>query len=526
MKLPSRLFRSRHGVFYFRIQYYVESKRVDRRFSLQTKSPTVAKAKALQISAIMARSKVAGADMSRFNPDDPSTWDGVLGEKDSHRKLDIELPNGMALRNINTREDVENAKEMLEFMNIATLEDRSRFVGGSNPQNVPQTTSPEPESIQGGMTLDEAIEHFATRNRTTLAKQTQDEYTSCQKNFASWYATKKRKNHLPIRLVTREDISAYIDDLLAEPNPIGAGTIKQKYMAALNGLFKLAQSSGAYPRGEIPSMGHTIISKNTLERQQKKTGWRPFTDEELIKIFSPDTFLSLSDPSDFWLPLLGLFTGARIEELCQMLIDEDVRQVGEGQEKIWVISITDLGDDDEEDKQIKTDAARRLIPLHPKLIELGFLDYVEDAKPFGRRLFPYLTANRYGKYQKRPSKHFGEYLDKLGITHRGKVFHSFRKTSNNKLKQSRVTEEERCQFVGHKHETTNSYVYGEDFDIPYLLENVANKLIFNRIDFSLLTYKPGQFTEKLAKECRLTEIRKNHRKAKQEREQMIKKPGA
>ncbi len=56
---------------------------------------------------------MAGANMSKCNPDDPSTWQSVLGTPKSPRKLDLDLPNGMSLRNINTPEDIENAKKML-----------------------------------------------------------------------------------------------------------------------------------------------------------------------------------------------------------------------------------------------------------------------------------------------------------------------------------------------------------------------------------------------------------------------------
>lgn len=448
MRIPAKLIKSRHGVYYYRFQFHDQSRRREHRFSLHTKCPVTAKSKAIRISAIILQYKLNGAGMSsNFNPNDPAN---LLGNLDDIRKLDIELPNGVTLRNINTAEDIENAQRMMEFLNISSQEDKTRFIGTTAPR---QATSAAAEP-QGGMTIDEIIQRFATRNKTTLTTKTLYEYGNCQRHFSDWFATRKGKKDLPIRLVTREDIAVYIDELLAKP--VSPGTIKQKYMAALNGIFTLAQSSGAYPKGEIPTKGHKIVSKTKLAQQQLKTGWKPFTNDELVKIFSPETFLKQNRPADFWLPLLALFTGARIEELCQLLLDEDIRQVGEGDEKVWTITITDISEDGSEVKHVKTAAARRVIPMHPKLIELGFLEYVKDARQFGNRLFPYLTPDRFGKYHGTPSERFGKYLDSLGMTHRTKVFHSFRKTTNNKLKQSKVSEEERCQFVGHKHETTNS----------------------------------------------------------------------
>ncbi|MHB8354363.1 MAG: hypothetical protein ACYDCF_08035 [Burkholderiales bacterium] len=52
MKLPSRLFKSRHGVYYYRFQFQHETRRKERRISLHTKSPTIAKAKAFQVADI------------------------------------------------------------------------------------------------------------------------------------------------------------------------------------------------------------------------------------------------------------------------------------------------------------------------------------------------------------------------------------------------------------------------------------------------------------------------------------------
>ena len=92
MKLPSRLARSRHGIFYFRLQFQIESKRKERRISLQTKSPFIAKAKAIHISAMMLGYNHLDADMPPFDPNDPNALAKLL--KGNHQKFDFELPGG------------------------------------------------------------------------------------------------------------------------------------------------------------------------------------------------------------------------------------------------------------------------------------------------------------------------------------------------------------------------------------------------------------------------------------------------
>lgn len=201
---------------------------------------------------------------------------------------------------------------------------------------------------------------------------------------------------------------------------------------------------------------------------------------------------------------MGLFTGGRISELCQL----DVADIQQHQ-GVWGISINADGK-----KSLKTLAARRLIPIHQTLLACGFLDYVNDAKAHGVKLFPYLTPDKFGSYGATPSERWGAYLDKLGISDSQKVFHSFRSTSNNRLKENGVPEESRCQFIGHEHDTVNSQVYANPHNLAYLAEHVASKLVFPALDFKSLKYAPHQFTELLAKLCADKARREAHKQAK------------
>ena len=77
------------------------------------------------------------------------------------------------------------------------------------------------------------------------------------------------------------------------------------------------------------------------------------------------------------------------------------------------------------DKSIKTKAGNRLVPLHPKLLELGFLDYWEQVKTRKKsKLFPNLKQGFRTTYGDSVSKWFARYLTQLGIKKKGKNFHS------------------------------------------------------------------------------------------------------
>ncbi len=64
----------------------------------------------------------------------------------------------------------------------------------------------------------------------------------------------------------------------------------------------------------------------------------------------------------------------------------------------------------------------RRIPVHPELIRLGFLDFVERQRAARQaRLFPELTAGKYGSASAQFSKRFGRLLRSIGITDKRKA---------------------------------------------------------------------------------------------------------
>ncbi|HQT80816.1 MAG: hypothetical protein B7Z60_01880 [Ferrovum sp. 37-45-19] len=279
-------------------------------------------------------------------------------------------------------------------------------------------------------------------------------------------------------------------------------TIKHKYPAALGTLFELAQTYEAYPEGPIPTIGHKIFTKKDLATKEATNSYQPFSDEELSRIFNPEKFLTQERPADFWLPLLAIFTGGRIAELCQLAITDITNQNG-----TWAISIND-----EDYKRVKSNAARRIVPIHPQLMELGFLDYVDDAQVHGDMLFPYLTPDKFLNFSGTPSERFGKYLDTVGITNSKKVFHSFRSTANGLLKDADVAEESRCQFVGHEHGTINSTIYAKKHTLNFLLKNVATHLIYTTVEFDKLVYTKGRFSAELNRLCKIKTMQDNRKK--------------
>ena len=196
----------------------------------------------------------------------------------------------------------------------------------------------------------------------------------------------------------------------------------------------------------------------------------PFTPTDLQQLFTSPEILNSRKPWQYWLPVLGLYTGARLNELCQIQL-KDIQQVG----GIWVLSINDDG----QDQTLKTQASRRIIPLHNELIRLGFLDFVSNlSSEKSARIFPEFTL-QYNRFSHTPSKWFSRVKSQVLANSNKKSFHSFRHTfvdylfNNLKLQGNPIVK----VLIGHTDKEITSGIYGSTFEIEDLND------IVQQIDF-------------------------------------------
>lgn len=164
-------------------------------------------------------------------------------------------------------------------------------------------------------------------------------------------------------------------------------------------------------------------------------------------------------PYYYWLPLIGIYQGARINEICQLYLD-DIFQDEDG---TWGIDINE----NREGQRLKNKASKRCIPVHPELLRLGFEDWVTALRSAGyQRLFPELLYDEGKGYSKAAVKWFSGYKKRLGLGNDGvNAFHSFRHTFINQLPTAtdEATARLRRQLVGHERgEDIHSKVYMHD----------------------------------------------------------------
>lgn len=318
--------------------------------------------------------------------------------------------------------------------------------------------------------------------------------------------------------IERETILEYAEKLASLPNKIDLARRKYK-VDALDELILVANAKGLPRKGEDTVKRHVGYlseimnygarnklltfnpaadfkrSKKVAPAQSKR---EKFSPDELNLIFSTEFFITGRGkfesrgwtewrPFNFWLPLLGLLTGARINELSQLYL-EDIKCSESG---TWFIDFnleqSDKIDADqaEQDKSLKTVNAIRIIPLHKRLIDLGFLNYIDSLRKAGhKRLFPELKHDHIKGYGKPAGAWFNERFlgKKLRIKRDGKkVFHSFRHNFITALERLDVTESVRAQLAGHQRGKTESGSrYSKDRNADEL------KPTIEKLDFSCL----------------------------------------
>lgn len=245
------------------------------------------------------------------------------------------------------------------------------------------------------------------------------------------------------------------------------------YLSSYQSLFAWAENQGFVQRNAF----------GKLNIRQKKGGEKKrnaFTQEQIKIIlkalpqYAPEKYKK-SYP--YWGTLIGIYTGARVNEIAQLAL-EDIKE----EKGIWYFDITNEEDDENEDgnKRLKTTSSKRRVPIHDALLSLGVLEHIEKLKTQKQhRLFPDLNfrANEggYGRYL---SRWFNErFLVKLGIKTKGLSFHSYRHTLVTALLNAGVPLPIAQDIVGHKKAGVTEGVYNSGYNLDVL------KAAIDKLDF-------------------------------------------
>jgi integrase len=407
-----RLIVNRFGVFAVRILIPAAltgtGKRREIRHSLGTKNPQIARVLALQFNLHF--------EQARMSHKKPSLSDLTDLVTDSYR-LDIKA-------GVMEATDAADHERMMEAVRLY------RDIHKQNPpiqevmgyRNGMSFTPPadKPKPLPKSLMLSKAAEQYLQEKRHGNERSTLSEKKSA---FAHYIAS---MGDTELNHVTKERVRQW----KAKMDGTGtqsARTINKK-ISFLTDLFKWSINNGHYHHATNPCEGLRIAQS----KDNKGESYLPFSNDDIAKIFGAGYTAHMKEAHDYWLPLMGLYSGRRIEALAS-LTTANVREVD------GVLSFVIVKD--------KNNAGRGIVPVHPRLIELGFKAYLDGLKANAEaQLFPKLRGL---KLSKKTGRNFGEWLDEVGISDPLKVFHSFRHSVITRLHAARANTAHVMQLVGH-----------------------------------------------------------------------------
>lgn len=247
---------------------------------------------------------------------------------------------------------------------------------------------------------------------------------------------------------------------------------------------------------------------------------RAYTDGEIQAMFDHKRFKPWASkyPHRWWMPMLGLFTGARVNEIAQLKVS-DIDQV----DGFWVIHIRQSLDEDLVGKsakfktraRVKCASSIRSIPIAQELIDAGFLEFVEEMRKRHARLFPHLSHRICPKtglpdgtgYAPSFKIQFRKYINEFSkAEYLG--FHSFRHRFISVMGAKKIPREVIGAITGHivkDNETNRQSVLDMFYMDPAIREGIVGHPMAEAIaalmqlkpNVKLPRYKKGQFAKAL-----------------------------
>ena len=211
-----------------------------------------------------------------------------------------------------------------------------------------------------------------------------------------------------------------------------------------------------------------------------------FSLEELSKIFRTPPYSDQPEKRGvrYWAALIGLFTGMRQNEICQLNIG-DIKKSTSG---IWFIHVID----DDETKNVKNDRSRREVPVHSELIKLGLVNFVERERQLraSGKLFEGVRKTEVRNYGARLSRWFNEtFLVQAKVKSSKNGFHSLRHTFKDALTRAEIYQDVIDALGGwNTIRSGSSAIYGNGPSVDQLASHIE-KVSYPGLDLSHL-YDP------------------------------------
>lgn len=428
MKLNSYLVKSRHGIYYIRFQ----RNGADKRISLRTRDLNLAAITAYKFGSTIAAMTKKQDDKIRF-----ATPEEVFAEEQFSAQ-------------VKQYEMRQRAHERLEALQDKQAEEAYfQTLLAQNPQ---LATQPAPQQTM-------MLQHPALALKKVCLRDAIIDYKPALAK--SKQAEKSKKMALSTLNDLAAKLGADFDMTLLDDEAIESGWLEPR-------LIEVAATTAKRDLSFIRAFVNWAADKKrmycpaplSLTLDAKGEHWKYLDSIDLKALFS-----NLADkaekPWQFWIPILGLYNGARISELASLKTFYFFEKSG--------LNVMHLAG-------TKTDASPRDLPIHNDLIALGLLEYVATRRD-KEMLFDITKSDQNG-WGAAATKWFSAYKIKCGVTDKLKVFHSFRHTITDLMNQVSIGHKAQCQYTGHSSASdVHSKVYGRGaLSLQVMQDEVVDKI--------------------------------------------------
>lgn len=160
----------------------------------------------------------------------------------------------------------------------------------------------------------------------------------------------------------------------------------------LREFFALARTRGMLTTGNPVDDMQVLPLLAAAEEKSRLKPRHPFTDPQLTTLFSSEWYKPKSTKwrgkmrkdlgARYWVPLVCLFHGNRVREVLQLVASDigdadgvatvNLRaEIEGGQAQLAALGAQ---------RRLKNESTQRIVPLHPALCEMGFLDFVQSRR--------------------------------------------------------------------------------------------------------------------------------------------------
>lgn len=293
-------------------------------------------------------------------------------------------------------------------------------------------------------------------------------------------AVQELLKRLPLNLGRRKELAGLtVPQAVEKGEALGLPTIQPKtindgYLLHIASVFNWARKEQWVPSNPFEGLSvHDAVSD--AERRSA------FSDEQLTTIFHSGLWRAPWAPDgrkagDYWVPLLCLFHGLRNGEAAGLRVEDIGTDDG-----IPVLHLREYGE-----RKLKTAGSRATLPIHPQLLQLGFLEYVEARRGAGEfLLFPEGTVNGRGQVGAKLGERFSAFVKSLNLKGTKLGMHSFRHSFEDALRRAELAERT-SSALSRRNEQGSGKAYGDGMSTRQKAEALAN-VTYPRLDLSHLS---------------------------------------